>query len=860
MNTLNIITQFDERSNTDLRSLTELQNDVLPHIEQLLLSSGYSQLQYDREHSAYRVLCKGSFCLIMLAEPARSPMEIHALSEEQCRWAEETYPSDDILWCTLFLNGNQFLFTQPSLIRKNGAWITDNSETEQFLPECRVSGGTYMARAILGDAFVLKLKEFLIYPLTENGVHPHYTIKNLLENEEANFPYTTRYATTPPCWIILQEKKGEQYNVRPVFYHCDPPFSTLKLENIRPDYPLTGHVELLHPNGNTYIAECLEATIFGTRLPRHRYYKWALSLFAETVHLNDQNITITKGAFYELQKEEYRKEHGTEPPEDFAITVSTKEMRTVQQNEDGQHAAYCSITGVIREIEDATLSPHEFPGGHCLRVQLSCVPDEDVEEETLVSVYLSQNVLKDYTPSVGDNIRCSGNLLAAPDELCKEEESPDEVDEKQPFKERRAAIAALDFFSECSLGYSTALSAFIDGGWDIVMADPAEFSRRHFNLVLKSPDGEIAAVFVDTVVNGNLPNNPMSELRTRIEKYCLDGNSIVRACYFCTVNLDYMETIDRYKVSMSVAPPCEGVENHLIMIAPANRQSILNFHNGEASEEQLRSEKLDEAMIARIFRDAFAKGKWDDFAKWLREELRYTSATNGTSLHSKMDFLRYITERVEDWKYGGNHLWPHFRFSAGTVLYHGVRRPCTATYFDRILANITVFDDYKGLVGSFRTINKSTYCTYIEEGMPYNENELTESDIIEPKPYIKFPPYSCTEAVKAESFANDDKADNALRNVLKYLEDKETPAVGHPSETGPLPHIWFRKQDMSLCYVILVQQGTPAPEGAIPLHQLMQCIGEDEYENLKKIKDYCGYLAYSSSNNAVILRAIPKLH
>lgn len=856
MNTINIITQFDDDLNTEIHSMKELQDSVLPKVEQLLLSSGYSQLQYDREHSAYSALCEDSFCLIILAEPARSPMEIHALSEAQCRWAEETYPTDNIFWCTLFLNGNQVLLVKPFLMRKNGIWFTDDSETAQFLPESRISGDTCMARAILGDAFVLKLEELLMCPLTENGVPARYTIKNLLESKEADSPYSTFYGAPPPCWIILQEKKGEQYNFHPFFYHCDPPFSTLRLENICPDYPLTGHVELLHPNGNTYVAECLEAVIFRDRLPLHRYYKWALSLVAETVHLNNKNITIAQGPFYELQKEEYRKEHGTEPPEDFAISVSTKEMRTVWQNEDGQHAAYSSITGVIRKIEDAKISPYEFPGGHCLRVHLSCVSHEDEKNETLVSVYLPQNVLKDYHPSVGDNILCSGDLQAAPDELCEEQESSpnaSESDEDISSIERYVAITTLNIFSKYSLGFSTAVAAFVHNGWDIVTANATEFSRRHFTFVVKNDNGEIAAVFVDTVVNGNPPDYPISAFRSRIERTCRAENSIAKACYFCTVNLDYMETIDQYKVSMCIDPPCEGVENRLVMTAPANRQNILSFHNGEASQKQLRPEKLDEAMVARLFRDAFAKGEWGDFAKWLREELQYTSATNGTSLHSKIDFLRYITERIENWKYGKNHLWPHFRFSVGTVLYNGIRRPCMATYCDGILVGICVFDDYKGLVGSFRTIDKSTYCTYIEEGTPYNKNGLNENELIEPESSIRFPPYSCTETVKISTYAC-----NNLRLVLKYLEDCGTPAVGHPSELAPLPHIWFRKQDMSLCYIVLIQQGIPAQEAPVLPNQVIQYIGYDDFKKLEELKDYDGYLAYTSYDGAVILRENPK--
>lgn len=863
MNTINLITTFNEQPDGTPQTLLRLQNGVMPDIAALLHEAGYSHMQYDSDHSTFRGRFEDKPCLVMFAAPAGTPMEINTLSETQCKWAEENYPRHDIFWTTLCLEGKDFLFFAPVRVREDGVWLHDDDETGQYLPSSLSSPGSCVANAALGGAYVFKLTQLLIRHLAQNGKKPTFTVTHLFESLHPDEPYAVLHCSGQPCWMLLLEKEKEQYCVnRPIFYNCSPPYSKLELLNIREEYPWLGLVELLHADGRTYVAECAEAVILRKQLPLQRCYQWALSMVAETVTPTVKEISIKEGPLFEMEKEKYREEHGTEPPADFAVRVSLQEMRTIIQHEEsGEYAASCSLCGVIRGLEDITLSPLEFPGGHCLRALVSCFADE--EEETLVSVFLPPTVLNGYTPAVGDNISCTGTLLATPDELCEESESLQDSAEvaAAEYSRDRALEASrvLHEFEECSLGLGIAAAAFVDGGWQIEHADAGIFSRRHLPLAVANQQGKLAVVFVDTVVNGRQPAHPITEYRDRIEQHYLGEQALAQVCHFCTVNLDYVEAADRYKVSMTIDPPCEGVENRFVMVSPGNRQSIPCFGKEDTEQLPLPPAELDETLAARLFRDAMAEGKWAEYAKWIREEVEYTSGTINSSEHSKEDYLRYMTERVEDWKSGPYARWPYFRFSVGTVLYQGKRRPCTATYYVGILSAVVVFDDDKGLIGKIHTLPRKHYCTYIEEEKPRNTNGLKRSELRAPVRDVKRPPYAATQPVQIGCFPHDTEHRRILRAVLKYLEKLGTPAVGNPTAQAPLPHIWFRGKEMNLCYVIFGPVDAAEAPQAQRLQQLKEWVGLLEYEHLKQLCHYQGYMAYVNNDGEVTLREIPEL-
>lgn len=413
----------------------------------------------------------------------------------------------------------------------------------------------------------------------------------------------------------------------------------------------------------------------------------------------------------------------------------------------------------------------------------------------------------------------------------------------------------LQQFCPYSMGLGVAAAAFVNAGWQVEHAAPEEFSRRSLPLAVANQQGELAVVFVDTIINGHAPTYPVSEFRERIEKHYSKHFALNRPCYFCTVRLDHAASAERYKVSMTIDPPCPGVENRLPMVASMNGQSILQL----CERTESHPAGLDEAMAARLFRDAMADGKWGAFAKWVREDLEYASDTLNSQLHGKTDYMRYMTERVEWWKQGPYPRWPYFRFSVGTVLYKGVRRPCMATYYVGILSAVAVFDLDGGLVVRMRTISRETYCTYIEDEKPRNCNELKKHDRRPPARNVKRPPYAATVPVSIAVLPRDTEHNRILLAVLRHLVTAGTPAVDHPSASAPFPHIWFRGQDMSLRYVIFGP--VDSEEAAAPkrLQQLKEWIGLLEYEHLKQLKDYRGYMAYVNNDGKVSLREIPPL-
>lgn len=836
-----IITEFKDEVDSSLDNLLRLQDLCADTIAEKWKETGFSHAAPETvlppfaEMPIYRARKDGADCLLCMALPAPNPMELHSVAEAQCKFAESApYSGMDVYATSLVLWGKSLVLLHPVCLRKDGEWLTEEAENEQFLPLCRRDERCNLAQAMLGDAYHFKLFAVLMPYLAQHIRPCKFRVTGLFEKRNANPPLMLGRVGRKSAWTLLlkqNEEKKAWEALRPIFYDDQGPLTELELVRVEPEYPELGIAQLMHRSGRYLYAESAEAIACAADLPTSRRYLWTLSLVAEKAADNAQEIRITEGPLFEISKAEYIKEEGHEPPEDFAVTVSTAQMRSLHQPILGEDAAFTKGCGVITAMEDVPFSPFEVPGGHCLRAQVLCMEDDD---EFILNLYLPPAAIADFLPQVGDNIHFCGTLFASPDLLCETETSwQDAAEVAEQTEERhlsRESMETLRLYGPHSLGYAVAAAAFVRAGWQIEVGDSGVYSRHKVMMVVARQQGELAVVFVDTVVNGQSPAHPCTEFRQQAEAHFRGGDSMVKSCYFCTVNLDYNASADRYSVSMTVDPPCEGVENRLLYTAPAYPEK-----------------EYDEATAAELFRDAMAEGLWGSFAACLREEMSYVSGTIGSKENSKIDFLRYMTERVEWWK--TEETWPYFRFATGTIVAEGKRRPCMATSYLGIPTSIVVFDLRDGMVERMRTLPYANVPTYIEETTPVNHNELEENT---PRPLcenVVRPPHGAAEPVDIKTLRSDTEDDRAVLHVLGHLEDLGTPAVCCAGARAPFPHLWYRDAMGALCYGI-VARSEHLPEWwcrdediiELPPDVLRYIVGSAEYPHLKQLNGYKGYL------------------
>ena len=721
---ITILAEFNDPVPDTPENLHQLQNVYSNNVLDAWEKEGFSNIKPLDKPARKGDLCPahraergGNPCLILMPPPAPNPMELDGLGDAQCERAEKEFPEWDVYYSSVLLMGSSLVLYLPVKVRSGGEWLADDTETEQFLPFSRWSRGCNVLPAIMGCGYEFKGCRILMPFLARNGTQPSFTIKNLFEKKKPDGPYYAARCFRTPCWMLLLERRADEggYNaLQPMLYQDKGPFTELELVSKNSEYRQFGLIQMLHQSGHELTAECLDAILLADSLPTGRRYMWALYMVAETVKPNDAEFVFREGPLYDMAKESYRDKNGVEPPEDFGVTVSTAGMRAVNQTSTGEDAAYSSCFGVITELEMQEFAAIEMPGGKCLKAIVRCMPDDD---DFLLTLYLPPAALLDYTPKVGDSISFCGMLYAAPDTLCETEESwqdSGEVGEQQEEEERMMeAHSTMDLFQKNSLGLGVAAAAFVRAGWTLEQAvDEDVFARRAIPLVMKNQRGECAIVNVDTYVNGHKPELTYEANRDGIEAFTRSEENI-HYCYFCRVHLDSRPESDHYAVSMEMEPECPGVENTLILIKSGFPATESCIENGEIVERRTRPEVLDEAMAARLFRDAMAKGEWAALAKWMREEMTYCSNTLGKEYYGKIDYLRYIAERIDWWK--ENNAWQDFSFSTGTIPHDGRERPCMALSYQGKITAVTVFDDYRGMIGHMENLPKECFSRYRQE-------------------------------------------------------------------------------------------------------------------------------------------------
>ncbi len=642
-------------------------------------------------------------------------LDIEHLSQEQCDVCDSQYPELDVYYACLFCSNNgeecALELLGPQIVKREGNWLNSELLHSQYLPlAMRDSMDRYSS--IFNGAVLFKLYQAIFPVVAARCNTPNFRVLNLFDyTSQGETDYLALQLFDSPTLLTIvhndSENKRLEY-IRSLFMHCDGPTSDLELVSMPQEAePEDGQVNLMEANGNCLLAECAEALLYRERMQTGNRYLWHLSQVAEHIGPMKHEFSITSGPVFEIHCEEYRKEHGCEPPEGYAFRISTEGMRSFMQDEGD---TYATVIGqvVSREASEVDGQPMSI-------ITIRPMVDND---DVLLQVFVSPEVQGEYTPAEGDTVRASGYIYASAHELLADvpswQDSPEVGELIQERENSGNAHREYERLSRYSMGHAVAAAAFAGGGWDILANNTDEIFSRNHPLMVKAQDGSIAVVCVDNVVNGQ-PTEPgyceLADLPDTIRKTY--GEECI--CYRCTVKLDYNTAAERYAISMEMEPECPGVENHLLYTAIPFRETMLCLDNGKpAIDKRLRPAQLDEAMVAALFRDALAEGKWAAFAEWVREEAGFESKTCHITRSGKLSLLRYMSERIEMWKDNPQMQWEDFSFATGSIMHGEVRRPCMALSYRGAITAVTVFEDKQGLIGRIHNLPGESFGTFIQ--------------------------------------------------------------------------------------------------------------------------------------------------
>ena len=645
-------------------------------------------------------------CICMPQELAELP-DVRALSQEQCKSCEELYPQADVYYAAMLYTGDAVRLLSPFLVRTGGAWLSDESASAQFLPlGMRRSSNSYAP--LFGDAYLFKLINVFLPFIASEGARARLFVEGLEGGKPLEQPpyCVVRCGPKPTLMLLMRQLSEKQYASCNTFFYYEHSLRTeLELVSVDGEEPEDGVVQLLEQGGTTICAECMEAAALPGRLPCARRYKWALHLVAERIRPIEREIVVTSGPAFEMAADDYRREHGEEPPEDFALHFSMESFRSFSQDAADPFTTLC---GQVVNIGLERMFSRVFTVVH-----IRCISDNDAVN---VAVFLAPELMDGYTPELGDTLSCTGVLRAVPLELVDDMESWQGLvalrreEEKLKNQREQAAYSLYSELSRYSMALGVTAAAFVRAGWELVPMERLAFMKRFHPIIFKNEQGRHLGVLIDTKLNGRNSEFSSSSALKRFDIYM--GNKYgksSRACR-CTVSLHYNEKADRYAVSMELTPHILGVSNSLIMTSCPVREEELCIDGDEVSRKRLLPGTLDEAHAAELYRNALSRGEWEAFAEMLREEMSYDSDTCNVHYHGKMDFLRYMNSRLNTWKVKGP--WAAFAFSCGTILYEGCARPATATLYRGKPTAICIFDNSHSLIGHIYTLPEELYSTY----------------------------------------------------------------------------------------------------------------------------------------------------
>lgn len=632
------------------------------------------------DHPQFTAELEGRPCCICLPEETNDVMHMQALSDKQSAFCADLLPKHDVYYAALCAMGEDLYLLTPYLVRRDGEWLAEHPGAAQFLPPAlRETQNRY--GALLGDAASVKIFK-LVMPLTlEKGKKVDFFIDGLnagkkLENKKY---YALRHGTLPTLLLLMYLAKPRQSYVRRSFFYYEHEYPVeLELVSVGDEDPEDGLVELMTQDGRNIYAESIEAAALPGQLPVGRRYRWSLNIVVQEMSVIEKEIVITEGVAYEEAVLDYRQEHGEDPPEDFALRLSTERLRSLQQ---GEWDADISICGQVAELREEWMF-----GLHYTVVVLRFLPGND---EALLCMFISDAVLGDTQLAVGDTINCYGELYASPSALVADtaswQDSPELRAAREKEESENAVHAAYAQHAKGSMALGVAVSAFRAGGWTLASPLPSNFPAQAEPMLFENTEGERITVYLDSVLDGATP------------VYTCEKAAYAAGAVYCRVGLDYHPTSDRYHVSMTTVPELPGVHSRLCAAASPMQYTILRFNDDDTTTaEWTLPEQLDEHMAANLLCAALEQGAWQPLAEWLREEAKYESEFSHLSLTGKLDILRHFGASVQ-----------HVGAAAiscrvGSIRLGRARRAALAITIDDELQSYATFDSSHGMIGCIR--------------------------------------------------------------------------------------------------------------------------------------------------------------
>lgn len=652
----------------------------------------------------YTAMCEGRACYICLQNEVTSYMGLAPISNEQCSACDMMNDRRDVYYAALLEESGKLYLYRPVRLKSRDGWLGGDKELEQYFTPEKCARLTRF-RALLGGFSEYKLVHYYVPLVREWGQMAATRIKGLGRLREPPLALICRMMFPHLCLLTTQEEDRRPEVVRTFFYYEHGTRIELELVRRIGEEPTCGGVELMTEHGSVLYAESVDAAALPTKLRMPLRYMWSLSMVAERIALLPPHVTANPEAFFETVRKEYRREYGKELSKSYAENVSSEGFLHLYQG--GEEPRTVMIGRIL-----ALATEKIFTQMHTV----ATVKVMESGDEVVLKLIISPELLGDYAPDVGDIISTSGILQAVPDEALGGRvlwhKSPAPGGEKRMRYDRDYAQEMYERIAPYSIGAAVAAAAFTAADWTIeIDVVRNNFARTVPTIIAMNRAGKCVLVLQDTFINGHRPDFSFIGYEDDMKKY-LRKNYAIGACVcHAYVMLDFVPEYNHYRVNMKLEPPILGVRNN-IPVALCPLRDGNSFLPRYVAHE--RRERLDEAKAAELMCRSFESGKWLDFAPWLREELVYTTETTRIARYvGKVDFLRYICERIAGWK--KSRAWKRLSFSTGVVPVDGEQRPAFALHDQKEVVNLTIFGDSYGMIGSMRSLPASFFPLYVAD-------------------------------------------------------------------------------------------------------------------------------------------------
>lgn len=653
----------------------------------------------------YTAVREQQTCCICMQNEVTNILGLSPISNHQCAMCDALYARRDVYYTALLEEGGKLYLYRPVRLKSREGWLGGKKELEQYFPPEKCFRLTRF-RALLGGFSEYKLTHFYLPLVREEGQTATTRIKGLGRLSEPPLALMCRIMSPHLC-LLTKRVEGERPEViRMFFYYEHGTWTELEVIRRVGEDATRGVVELMTKHGGMLYAESVDAAALPTKLRMPLRYTWSLCMVAERIMPLPPHYVARSETLFEIIRTEYRREHGEEMPPSYAENASTEDFLRLYQVGEGTRAV--SVGCIV------TLAPEKiFTQMHTVATVRVNENGDGVEFKLIISPEL----LGDYAPDVGDIIIAVGILQAVPVEALEHRvlwhTYSTSGEKKWVTHERTKAQRIYESVAPYSIGAAVTAAAFTAADWTVeaeVVKD--NFARSVPAIIATDRAGKYMLVLHDTIINGHRPRFPHIGYEEKLRGYMQRNYANdVRVCYVYVI-LDYVPEYNHYKVAMKTEPFLPGVHNNIPIAACPFRDERPPLPSGFARYE--RSEVLNEAMAAELMFWSFIHGKWLDFALWLREELVYTTETKRSARYvGKMDFLRYICERIVAWKKSG--AWMRLTCSTGVVPVDGVQRPAFALYDEEEIANLTIFGDSHGMIGSMRSLPVSYFPLYVQK-------------------------------------------------------------------------------------------------------------------------------------------------